>query len=1026
MSFAEMKIVVRLTWAHLRKHPGRVFLTVFSTIAAACVVVWVVSGYDALAGKFGEFEEGYLGRYQMIVIPARTEGFRRGSSLPYALVAKLAADARVEVAEPMYQARARIRPLVEPVRKAPQDGERPQRGGRGQRGGPGPGGVAGPGGGPGQVVPGQMVRMGGGGFNAGPTLVGTNATRPMHPLKGGRWLSTDGGANMEGVLTSETAQRFQVKVGDIVLVSQGGLADDAQVTVVGIVDQPDRLPGPSFRIGLPPSRPQALAGGPATSALFVTLATAEELTDQPAEASFIGVILKNGRELDNFKKDWAAKLEAASPGAQLQTQADVSQEIDQSTTFEGVRSQAYAATGISLLAALFIIFTTLSMGVHERIRQFAMLRAVALTKSQIGLMLVLESLGLGLIGWGGGLLAGWGMLKVLSRWHPELLEQGATLGTWCILLSGACAFGGALAASLFPAWQATRIRPLDAMTVQAKVPVRRFPWKTTLCGLLLIAVNPLLIFYVPMPDTMRYMASAAVGYVSMAIGFLLLAPGVIFVTEALFGPILARLLRIHPQLLASQLSTNLWRTLGITGALTLGLGLFVTMQTWGYSMLGPFTPGQWVPDMIAKFSSGLAESNVDEVRHIKGVVAEQCVPLAVEQVKFATDVTGSKVRATASRQDNCVMIGFDADMALGGNKALAGKKPMFDFRYVEGNRQEAAKKLKDGRYCLVPDHFARESGLHVGDKFAVLPPRDSKKPVEYEIAGVVSMDGWHWMSKIGFRNHGGGRAAGLMFCPYQQVKKDFGVDRVSFFWMNLDGTATEAQVQESLEKVAKDHPSERRAGFGRGGAGGGGGGFGGGAGAGAVAAAGAGTGGPAQGDGGDVAEGPPRGFGRGPGRAVETKTAASVRAAIQERASGIIWALCQLPLITLGVTALGVVNTVAASVRARRWEMGVLRAMGTTRGGILRMIVAEGMLIGLAACLLSLAFGVMSGYCGTGVTRYVNVRGGMVTSLIIPWEPIGIGFAITLGMCLIAAIGPALLTARRDTLSLLSAGRGVA
>jgi putative ABC transport system permease protein len=60
------------------------------------------------------------------------------------------------------------------------------------------------------------------------------------------------------------------------------------------------------------------------------------------------------------------------------------------------------------------------------------------------------------------------------------------------------------------------------------------------------------------------------------------------------------------------------------------------------------------------------------------------------------------------------------------------------------------------------------------------------------------------------------------------------------------------------------------------------------------------------------------------------------------------------------------------------------------------------------------------------VTRYVNVRGGMVTSLIIPWEPIGIGFAITLGMCLIAAIGPALLTARRDTLSLLSAGRGVA
>ncbi|MCE9554450.1 MAG: ABC transporter permease [Planctomycetes bacterium] len=994
MSIAELGCVVRLTFAHLRKHPGRVFLTAFSTIAAACVVVWVVSGYDALASKFGEFEEGYLGRYQMIVLPARAEGFRHGSALPYTLVAKLAADPRVDVAEPMYQARARIRPLIEPVREERPDGERPQRGGAG-----------------GRVVPGRMTRMGGGGFNAGPTLVGTNATRPMYPLKAGRWLSADGGANMEGVLTSETADRFKVKVGDIVLVSQVGLTDDAHVTVVGIVDQPDRLPGPSFRVGLPPSRPQALAGGPATSALFVTLTTAEELTDQTAEASFIGVILKNGRELDSFKNDWAAKLEAASPGAQLQTETDVTREIDQSTTFEGVRSQAYAATGISLLAALFIIFTTLSMGVHERIRQFAMLRAVALTKGQIALMLVLEGLGLGLIGWGGGLLAGWGLLKLLSRWHPELLEQGAILGTWCILLSGACAFGGALAASLFPAWKATRIRPLDAMTVQAKVPERRFPWRMTLAGLLLIAVNPLLIFYVPMPDTMRYMASAAVGYVCMAIGFLLLAPGVIFVTESLFGPILARLLGIHPQLLASQLSTNLWRTLGITGALTLGLGLFVTMQTWGYSMLAPFTPGQWVPDLLARFSTGgIPEANIDEVRHVKGVVAEQCVPLVVEQVKFASDITGSKVRATASRQDNCVMIGFDAETALGG------KKPMFDFRFAEGNREEAMKKLKEGRYCLVPDHFAREAGLHKGDKFSVLPPRDSKEPIEYEIAGVVSMDGWHWMSKIGFRNHGGGRSAGLMFCPYQQVKKDFKVDRVSFFWMNLDGTASEEQVQESLAVVAKAHPGQGRGGFGRGGGGG----------ALAGVAAGGGAGGPAREDAGDVAEAPARGMGRGPGRPVEIKTAAGVRTAIQERASGIIWALCQLPLITLGVTALGVVNTVAASVRARRWEMGVLRAMGTTRGGILRMILAEGVLIGLAACMLSLAFGVMSGYCGTGVTRYVNVRGGMVTPLVIPWTQIGIGFGITLAMCLIAAIGPALWTARRDTLSLLSAGRGVA
>ena len=424
----------------------------------------------------------------------------------------------------------------------------------------------------------------------------------------------------------------------------------------------------------------------------------------------------------------------------------------------------------------------------------------------------------------------------------------------------------------------------------------------------------------------------------------------------------------------------MWRSLGITCSLTLGLGLFVAMQTWGYSMLGPFTPGEWVPDLIVKLpSSGVPETAIDEIRQIKGVIADQCIPLAVEQVKFAEDVTGSEIRATASRQDNCVMVGIDA------NAAMAGSDPVFNFRFIEGTKEEAIKKLQSGRYCLVPDHFQRESGLTIGDKFAVVPPEDPDHPIEYEIAGVVNMDGWHWMSKVGLRNRNGGRSAGLMFSPYAQVKKDFGLERVAFFWMSLDGSASEDEIKEDLKTIVASQPSAPQSGArGRGGLG---------------------------------------GFaGRG-GGGVESRSADGVRKAIGERASGIIWALCQLPLITLAVTALGVINTIAASVRSRRWEMGVLRAMGTTRFGLLRLILAEAVLIGVAACLLSLCFGVLSGYCGTGITRYVNVRGGMVTPLVIPWTQIGIGFAMTLGMCLMAAFTPAFLTARTDTLHLLKAGR---
>ena len=915
------------------------------------IVVWVVSGYDALASKFDEFEEGYLGRYQVLVLSKQGERGER-SALPESVLTSLQQDSSVLAAEPMFESRRNIRPAKQGKTTSTPPASIPR-----------------------EVVPGQLVRPGAG-FNQGAVLVGTDAELPIHSLREGRWLSNGNADKLEGVLTAGTADQFQVKTGDTVLVSQNG-GETAEVTIVGIVNQPDRLPGPRFRIGLPPSREQSLTDGPATSALYVSMGNAMHLTGEFPELHFIGLTLKEGMTPEAFQDQWDAKLSQMANGAHLRSTQDVAKEIDQSTTVEGVRSQAYAATGISLLAALFIIFTTLSMGVNERIRQFAMLRAIGLSKSQIGAMLTFESIGLGLIGWGGGLVSGWGLLKLLNLWHPELLEEGAVLGAWCILLSGACAFGGALAASILPAWQATRVSPLDAMVIQAKSGSHTFPWRATLAGLLLIAINPTLVFFIPMPDTMRYLVSAAIGCVCMAIGFLLLAPAVILISERVLGPVLAKLLGIHPQLLTSQLSTNLWRSLGITTALTLGLGLFVTMQTWGYSMLGPFTPGDWVPDLIVKLpSGGIPEEAIETIRNTKGVIASQFVPLAVEQVKFAGDVTGAEIRSTASRQDNCVMIGVDANAALGGDD------PLFDFRFVEGTRDEAIQKLQDGRYCLVPDHFSRESGLNVGDKFGVIPPEDPDHPIEYEIAGVVSMDGWHWMSKGGLRNRTGGRSAGLMFSPYQQVKEDFGIKKIGFFWMNTDGTLTEEEMKEEFKKAIS--PSTPVA-----------------------------------------TNTMARGLGRN-NNSIEIRTREGVRKSIRERASGIIWALCQLPLITLAVTVLGVVNTIAASVRARRWEMGVLRAMGTTRGALMRLILAEAVLIGVAACLLSVSFGVLAGYCGTGVTRYINVRGGLVTPLVIPWEQIGIGFAITLAMCLIAAVGPALMTARTNTLSLLKSGRASA
>ncbi len=607
-------------------------------------------------------------------------------------------------------------------------------------------------------------------------------------------------------------------------------------------------------------------------------------------------------------------------------------------------------------------------------------------------MVVLESLLLGLIGWGGGLLAGWGLLSAVAKLRPQAVADGATLGIGCIVLSGVCAVGGALAASILPAWRATSVSPLDAMAPRSRAMTARLSWKLTATGLLLIAVNPLVVFVLPMRDTARYGISAALGCTAMAVGFVLLAPAAVVLTEKFLAPGVARLLALHPRLLATQLSSNMWRTVGTTIALTLGLGLFVAMETWGYSMLGPFTPGDWTPDLIVSIGpAGVADDEIAAVRHVKGIRADQCLPLAVKQVKFATDILGFKIRPSATRQDSCVMVGVDPEVAFGG------ARPMFDFQFVEGSRPDALAKLKqNGRYCLVPDHFARNSGLGVGGKFAVLPPGHADHPLEYEIAGVVSMPGWHWMSKMGFRR---GRAAGLMFSPHETVRKDFGTGRATLFWVNLDGRATESEIKAALEPIAlrnydaslaADLRDER----------------------------------PEMGAG---PLGDPGRAGRRGGRSAETsvtlRSAEGVRAEIRSRADNIIWELGKLPLVTIAVTSLGVVNTVLSSIRARRRDLGVLRSMGLTRFALFRLILAEVLLIGIVACALSLAFGALAGYCGAGVTRYVNIRGGQYTPLVIPWAKLVVGFALTLGLSLLAALWPAAATGRAEPLRLLQAGR---
>jgi putative ABC transport system permease protein len=221
----------------------------------------------------------------------------------------------------------------------------------------------------------------------------------------------------------------------------------------------------------------------------------------------------------------------------------------------------------------------------------------------------------------------------------------------------------------------------------------------------------------------------------------------------------------------------------------------------------------------------------------------------------------------------------------------------------------------------------------------------------------------------------------MVFASYDNVKRDFDLDTVKFFWFDADGSATNDEITESMALLAEKHTGET---FG-------------------IAAT----------------LFPPR---SGPPQ-VRLSTRQDIITGINNRADGMIWESSKLPLLTLLVTSLGIVNAIVASVRVRQWDMGIMRSLGLTRFALARLVVAEALLMGTVACLLSFGFGLMAGWCGAGISQYVSFFGGLNPSLVIPWAHIALAFAGTLLLCLLAAGWPAVAAGRAEPLRLLQAGR---
>ncbi|MEU6790054.1 FtsX-like permease family protein [Nonomuraea wenchangensis] len=206
------------------------------------------------------------------------------------------------------------------------------------------------------------------------------------------------------------------------------------------------------RAGSVPLRVVAVLGGGGSA--LPTLTVSESAFDRYAGAlpdARVMITIRDGVSADRARVV-VREAVAAYPTVRLSSSTEVRGEFDE--TLDMLLMIVGGLLGLAILISLLGIANTLSLSVHERSRESALLRALGLTRPQLRRMLSIEALVLGLVGALVGVVLGglYGWVAVLAMLDGAILSVPVGQVVLFVALSGVAG----VVASLLPARRAAR------------------------------------------------------------------------------------------------------------------------------------------------------------------------------------------------------------------------------------------------------------------------------------------------------------------------------------------------------------------------------------------------------------------------------------------------------------------------------------------------------------------------------------------------------------------------------------------
>jgi putative ABC transport system permease protein len=134
-----------------------------------------------------------------------------------------------------------------------------------------------------------------------------------------------------------------------------------------------------------------------------------------------------------------------------------------------------------------------------------------------------------------------------------------------------------------------------------------------------------------------------------------------------------------------------------------------------------------------------------------------------------------------------------------------------------------------------------------------------------------------------------------------------------------------------------------------------------------------------------------------------------------EQVDQLLLLLYVLLALSVVIAVLGIVNTLALSVFERTREIGLLRAVGLSRGQLSATITIEAVATAVFGAVLGAALGL-----GLGVALQRGLRSQGLEVLAIPWGTILVVLALSAVAGVVAAVLPALRAVRLDVLKAIA------